>query len=153
MQIPTGSEGPATSDQVAPTGYDHSPAGAVLAVVSATVRMSVADDTQWPSIGQKLIAPGTERDQWAVARAQVSITDPVRAGQAPKVLAYRVGEHSDERVSVTIYSQLSDDSISENTATAAWVAGDWRLALPTNDQPAVRAVAQVPADATAFKED
>ena len=144
MAIPTGDQGPRTTDAVTPTGYDRSPAGAVLAAVSATVRMSVADDSQWPSVGQKLIAPGTERDQWAISRAQVSITDPVKHGQAPTVLAYALGENSDQQVTVKIYSRLSDHSHTENAATVAWMSGDWRLSLPAGEKPAVRAVRGVP---------
>ncbi|AUH70581.1 MULTISPECIES: hypothetical protein [Gordonia] len=152
MQIPTGEQGPQHADPVAPTGYDRSPAGAVLAAVSATIRMSVADDTQWPTVGQKLIAPGTERDAWAVDRAQVSITAPVKAGQAPKVEAYSITDSSPDRVTVKIYSRLSDGSYTENTAATQWVAGDWRLALASGDKPVVRAVSAVPSTALLFEE-
>lgn len=153
MQIPTGDQGPRTGHASAPTGYDRSPAGAALAAVSATVRMSVASDSQWPAVGQKLLAPGPERDAWAIARSRVSITEPVKAAQAPKVVAYAFGEKNKETVVVKIYSTLSDGSHTENTTTMAWMAGDWRLRLPQGDQSPVRAINAVPDTARRFGGD
>ena len=62
MSLPFADQGPATLDDPVATGYTRTPAGAALAAIQTTVRMSLAQDTQYPQIGRLLAAgPRTRR--------------------------------------------------------------------------------------------
>lgn len=152
MSIPQGQQGPASPDPVAPAGYERSPAGAALAAMSAVVRSSVASDEQWPRVGQ-LIEPGERRDLWSINRAQISIVEPVKAAQAPQIVAYRIADYSKDTAVVHIVTEQPDKSLTENTAQVAWQAGDWYLRLPASgasDQ--VKVLDSLPGDVIELKE-
>ncbi len=152
MSVPQGDQGPSSPDFVAPTGYDRNPAGAALAAMSATVRMSVANDEQWTAVSQ-LLAPGAARDTWAVNRSQVSITEPVRSDQAPTIVGYSVPEYSADRAEVRIYTRQHDGSLSENRTHVVWLSDGWLLELrDRKTRNSVAAVSELPGDVIAVEE-
>ena len=136
ISLPISDQGPRTVTGAVAAGFTHSPAGAALAAIHATVRISVAPDDQWSTVGQQMLAPGAGRDDWAVARAQMSITTPV-TGTPPKILGYRITGYTPDRADTAIYTQQPDTSLTCNTATVIWQAGDWKLMLPDGRHPAV----------------
>ncbi len=147
VQVPVGDQGPKHVDEPIATGYDSSPAGAALAAIESTIRMSIADDTQWTQVGQQLLAAGTGRDRWATARVQVSITSPVPAGAAPRVVGYAVTDYSATRADVAVYTRQTDGSLTRNATTVVRHEDTWLLDLPANpDSPPVAAVTHTPAD-------
>lgn len=133
ISLPVADQGPHSASGAVASGFDRNPIGASLAAVQATVRMSVATDTQWVLVGQQMLAPGLGRDAWATARSQISVTDPI-AINAPKIADYRVVNYTPDRADVAIYTVQSDGSITRNSATVIWQAGDWKLLLPTQPQ-------------------
>lgn len=146
ISLPVADQGPHTVTGSIAAGFAHTPAGAALAAIHAIVRMSVAPDDQWTSVGQKMLAPGAGRDDWAVARAQMSITTPV-TGPPPKILGYRIHGYTPARADTAIYTQQPDTSLTCNTATAIWADGDWKLLLPDGSHPAlVTALNALPSD-------
>ncbi|RDI43589.1 hypothetical protein [Nocardia mexicana] len=143
--LPVADQGPHQQNGPAATGFDHNPVGAALAAIHATVRMSVATDTQWPVIGQQMLAPGPGRDTWALARAQLSITEP--AAVVPKVLGYQVTSYTPDRTDIAIYTLQPDTSLTRNTATVVWQSEDWKLLVPDQPRaPAVSTLLSLPAD-------
>ncbi|WP_280464799.1 hypothetical protein [Nocardia brasiliensis] len=131
MELPIGSEGPRSLDGAVASGFDPSPAGAALAAIHGTVRMSLATDSQWARVGQHMLAPGPGRDHWATLRAQISITSaPV--GGIPKLLGYRITRYTTEVTDVEIYSLFPDNSLTCNHTQVSWHNEDWRLLLPEN---------------------
>jgi len=142
IDLPLAEEGPRHTGGPTVSGFDRSPAGAALAAIHATVRMSVATDDDWTLVGQRMLAPGPGRDGWAVARAQISITGPVAHG-APKMLGYKVSRFDTDAAQVDIYSVHPDTSLTRNSAQVLWQGEDWRLLLP--DRPDSTPVAAVPA--------
>lgn len=150
MSVPAGDQGPARVDGPVATGYTRTPAGAALAAIQTTIRMSLAEDTGYPQIGQ-LLAEGPGRDAWAIARAQISIPGPIAAGAAPRLLGYRITHWNPDRVVVAIYTRQTDRSLTANTATVVWNADDWKLALPPPPGGGlVTAVAATPPDMVAL---
>lgn len=151
MQVPTSDQdGPTgTAESGVPNGYGHTPPGAALAGINATIRMSVAPDDQWAAVGQALIAPGPERDAWAVARASLSITLPVAAGKAPIIKGYQLTAYTPAAATVRVYSTQTDKSMTANTMKVVWRDGDWRLLLPSSSDQSIHvaAVTNSPADA------
>ncbi|MCX4098334.1 hypothetical protein [Nocardia sp. alder85J] len=129
VQVPGADQGPAVVSGPVATGYRRTPAGAALAAIGTTIRMSVADDTQYRLVG-RLLAAGPGRDAWAVARIRLSIRGPVPAGTAPQVLGYRLTGWSPDSDGVVIYTRQHDGSLTANSATVVWSDGDWKLALP-----------------------
>ncbi|WP_378741164.1 hypothetical protein [Nocardia brasiliensis] len=131
VNLPVAQEGPRRLDSAVATGFDRGPAGAALAAIHSTVRMSIATDSQWPLVGQRMLATGRGRDRWATARAQISITAPIATG-APKVLGYTVTRYVLDAADVEIYSIHPDDSVIRNSTRVIWQDDDWRLLLPEN---------------------
>lgn len=136
ISLPVAEQGPHTVTGAVAAGFAHSPVGAALAAIHALVRISVAPDDQWATVGQQMLAPGAGRDDWAVARAQMSITTPV-TGAPPKILGYRITGYTPARADTAIYTQQPDTSLTCNTATAIWADDDWKLLLPEGNHPAL----------------
>lgn len=153
VHLPTAAEGPhQVSDDGVPYGFSQQPAGAALAAINATIRMSVAPDSEWAAVARTLIAPGAARDHWAVARAQISITEPVVAAKAPTVTGYRITRFQPDDTTVQVFTRQADRSLTQNTITAVWREGDWRIVLPGEDSaPVVSAISAVPTDTVSLR--
>lgn len=146
IDLPVAVQGPRVIDGATATDFDRSPAGAALAAIHTTVRMSVAPDSGWAAVGHRMIAPGRGRDAWATARAQVSITTPA-TDTVPTILGYLVTAYADTEAQVQTFSLYPDNSTTRNTATVIWAPDGWRLRLPdTVTESPVTAVDSVPAD-------
>ncbi|WP_299577462.1 hypothetical protein [uncultured Williamsia sp.] len=154
MKIPTADQGPhITTPVAAPHGFDHNGPGAALAAINATVRMSVAADDQWATVGDQLLAPGPARDNWTITRVRLSITTPI-ATDAPKVCGYQMDDYTPQKARVSIISRQADNSLTANAATVVWSAeGDWQLQLPDASSTAspVTAIGALPASMIALK--
>lgn len=145
--VPIANEGPRSQIGAAVGGFDRSPVGAALAAIHSTVRMSVATDAQWPVVLQQMIAAGPQRDEWAVARTQISITAAI-SEKAPEITAYRVTSYVENRGEIEIYTTQSDASVTRNTTTVIWQGDRWRLHLPDRTRrPVVATVPDIPAAA------
>lgn len=142
VELPVADQGPDRIDSGVAAGFDRNQAGAGLAAIHASVRMSIATDSQWPRVGQQMLAPGPGRDAWATARAQISITDPIADGP-PKILGYRITGYTDTAADVQVYAAYPDNSATCHTTRVLWHAGDWRLHVP--DNPTTDPVAAVTA--------
>ncbi|MEV0768511.1 hypothetical protein [Nocardia salmonicida] len=152
IDLPVAAQGPRLVDGALATDFDHTPVGAALAAIHATVRMSVAPDGQWASVGQRMLAPGPGRDRWATARAQISITSPAGPDTVPTILGYVVATYSDTEARVDTYSTYPDHSITRNTATVIWATDGWRLLLPESvAESPVTAADSAPAAMIALK--
>ncbi|MGW1742098.1 hypothetical protein ACWCPQ_25220 [Nocardia sp. NPDC001965] len=131
VRLPRAQQGPTHIDGAVAAGFDRSPAGAALAAIHATVRMSVATDSQWSAVVQHMLAPGPGRDTWATARAQISITTPITV-DPPAILGYRITGYTPDIADLDIYTLHPDNSLTDNTSHVRWHAEDWRLELPHN---------------------
>ncbi|MEU7765056.1 hypothetical protein AB0B25_08030 [Nocardia sp. NPDC049190] len=143
VDLPVADQGPRRTEGPVASGFDRSPAGAAFAAIHATVRMSIATDNQWPTVGQRMLAPGPGRDSWATARVRISITAPITSA-APKVLGYVIPRYSLDATDVDIYTIHSDDSITCNSTHVLWHGDDWRLHLPDNPTTAPVTTVSVP---------
>ncbi|MET8778998.1 hypothetical protein ABZV58_28680 [Nocardia sp. NPDC004654] len=150
IELPVADQGPHRTEGPVAGGFDRSPAGAALAAIHATVRLSVATDSQWAAVGQQMLAAGRGRDAWATARAQISITTPIAEG-APKILGYQVTRYTLDATDVAVYSLHPDNSVTRNTTQVLWQREDWRLRLPDDPTTSpVTAVPVAPADMVTF---
>lgn len=146
IALPVADQGPHHRSGPVVAGFEHSPAGAALAAMHATVRMSVSTDDQWPVVGQQMLAPGPGRDAWAIARAQVSITSAPTSAP-PIILGYLICDYTPTAADIAIYTRQSDRSITRNAARVVWQSQDWKLLIPPQPHPALVTVADtVPPD-------
>ncbi|MFD5179435.1 hypothetical protein ACFWM1_26750 [Nocardia sp. NPDC058379] len=146
IELPVAEQGPRLIEGAVASDFDRTPAGAALAAIHATVRMSLAPDGQWPQVGQRMLAPGPGRDKWATARAQISITGPA-SDSRPTLLGYTLAAYTLTEARVDIYCSYADHSMTRSTARVVWVVDGWRLHLadPVTESP-VTAVDSAPAD-------
>ncbi|MFI6217031.1 hypothetical protein ACIBCD_33955 [Nocardia brasiliensis] len=152
VDLPVTDQGPASLDGAVARGFDHGPAGAALAAIHSTVRMSLATDNQWARVGQHMLAPGPGRDHWATLRVQISITS-APARDIPELLGYRITHYTPAAADVEIYSLFPDNSLTCNRTQMIWHDEDWRLLLPEDshinpvssiDRPPTEMVALTP---------
>lgn len=148
VQLPNADQGPTKTDTGAALGFARVPAGAALAAVVHAVHVGIAPDDQWAKIVAAEVEPGPARDDYATSRAQMSVTGVADPATAPRVRGYRIDHYTDTLADVTVYTSVSDTSISANHETVAWSAADWRLRLPDpgSTAPRVEPVATVPTD-------
>ncbi|AFR51488.1 hypothetical protein [Gordonia sp. KTR9] len=149
VKVPCADQGPKDCYGSAPTGFDHTGAGAALAAISATIRMSIANDQAWPSVVGTLVAPSPARDQWSINRVRISITGPVDDDKAPVVEGYTIDAYTPQAATVGIITRQPDQSLTRTTSTVRWsAAGDWLLELPPTDSTTsrVQAIDAAPAD-------
>ncbi|WP_410874682.1 hypothetical protein [Nocardia sp. A7] len=153
IALPVTDQGPHRIDAAVASGFDRSPVGAALAATQASVRISVANDGQWPRIGAAMLAAGPRRDAWAVARARISITAPITDG-GPKLLGYHITRYNPDATDVDLYALHPDNSVTRHHTAVLWQHEDWRLVLPDTNPaaaPAVTAVALTPPELVAFE--
>lgn len=146
IALPVTDQGPARVEGAVASGFAPMPAGAAVAAIQASVRMSTAPDSQWPQVGAHMLAPGTGRDDWALARARVSITGPA-ADEAPTLTGYLVTRFTLDTTDVDIYTHFPDGSLTCHHTTVVWQDDDWRLVVPETTDPRARltAVTETPA--------
>lgn len=147
VAVPCAEQGPTDCYATAPTGYNHTGAGAALAAISATIRMSVAPDTSVATIVGQLVVPDAARDTWSVQRQRLSITAPVDKAKAPTVIGYTVDAYTPQRATITIVEREHDKSLTAITTDMVWsAAGDWLRQLPAAGDTAnrVRALSAPP---------
>lgn len=124
--------GPHVTDGV-PHGFDPSPQGAVVAAIIAQVFMSGADDDQWPAVSQTLLEPGPGRDQWAQARALMSVgTEPL--ANPPVFRGFRISEYSENKAIVTLAASYPNGILAALPVQLSRASGDWRVVLPTQEE-------------------
>lgn len=109
--------------------YEHSPQGAVLAAIGTSMRLSVATDGEWSQVVSHSVAPGPARDQWTLARAQVSVTG-IDESVIPTIKGYKVAKYSDKEALIDVFSSYPDRSLTKTTVMVVWVDGDWKYVLP-----------------------
>ena len=138
VSVPTSPvDGPDTGTSVNRSGYTQTPQGAVLAAINGQTALAVADDRAWPEVVNTVPAPGPGRDEFAAARAAVTVSGSVPADAAPKFVGFEVTEYSNDPLSAAV-------SVAQTIGTGTelfsypvalqWISGDWRIVLPTSEE-------------------
>lgn len=117
-----------------PHGFSADPQGAVIAAITTQVFMSGADDDSWPQVSQTLLEPGPGRDQWAQARALMTVTGEVE--NPPEFVGFRVEDFAPDasRAVITLAVAYSPELTAALPVQLSRASGDWRVVLPTQDQ-------------------
>lgn len=128
----SGDAGPSETSGPVPRGFAASPQGAVVAAVITQVFMSGADDDTWPEVSQVLLEPGPGRDQWAQARALMSVgTQPL--DNPPVFRGFRVSDYSDSEAVVTLAVSYPTGQLAVLPVQMSRASGDWKAVLPTQE--------------------
>lgn len=127
-------DGPFAATSLARSGYAQTPQGAVLAAINGQTALAVADDRAWPEVVNTVTAPGPGRDEFAAARAAVTVSGSVPADAAPKFVGFEVTDYSSDPLSagVSVAQTLGTDAqIYSYPVALQWISDDWRIVLPT----------------------
>ncbi|MGV0358879.1 hypothetical protein [Corynebacterium mastitidis] len=117
-----------------PGGFERSPQGAVIAAVVGQGWLAAADDEQWPAVVGQLVAPGQGKDQWAQARATLSVEgclDP-----APEFVGFAFDGFTEDAASLALAVRRPDGGgLYAMPTQLVWQGGgDWRLVLPSQEK-------------------
>lgn len=139
VSIPVSSvDGPTTTNGTARSGYSQSPQGAVLAAINGQTALAVAGDRVWPEVVNTVTAPGPGRDEFAAARAGVTVSGSVPSDKAPTFVGFEVTDYQSEPLSaaVSIAQRLGGEngSLYSYPVALQWIADDWRIVLPTTQE-------------------
>ncbi|WP_052059902.1 hypothetical protein [Rhodococcoides fascians] len=135
VQVPySGVDGPTDNiTSAAPTGYSHTPQGAVLAAIQGQTRLALAPDSAWAQTTSTLVAAGAGRDSYAVARAGASITAPADPASTATFSGFRVAEYRDEQADIDLVTTMPGGQLTSVPVTVLWRGDDWKIALPAPD--------------------
>ncbi|KQB84077.1 hypothetical protein [Corynebacterium oculi] len=127
------SSGPYEQDPGAvPRGFERSPQGAVMAAVLGQGWLAAADDDQWPMVVNQFVAPGQGKDQWAQARATLSVEgclDP-----APAFVGFAFDSFTEDRAALALAVRRPDGGLYAMPTQLVWQDEDWKIVLPSQDE-------------------
>lgn len=143
VAVPSGQDGPRSSTGAERTGYARTPHGALLAALNAETAVTLAGDREWARVLTSMTVPGPGRDQFAAARALVSVAG--EAGDtAPRWAGYRWISWDDKKAVLEAVTEAPDGALHARELTVQWMlnpsaapgeaAGDWRLVLEPSGQ-------------------
>jgi Flp pilus assembly protein TadG len=130
-------DGPLAGTSVNRSGYAQTPQGAVLAAINGQTALAVADDRAWPEVVNTVTAPGPGRDEFAAARAAVTVSGSVPADAAPKFVGFEVTDYSSDPLSagVSVAQTIGTGTeLFSYPVALQWISGDWRIVLPTSEE-------------------
>ena len=131
-------DGPTTTNGTVRSGYSKTPQGAVLAAINGQTALALAGDRAWPEVVNTVTAPGPGRDEFAAARAGVSVSGTVPADTAPTFVGFEVTDYGSDPLSavVSIAQRLGgeDGALYSYPVALQWIADDWRIVLPTAEE-------------------
>lgn len=132
LQYPVSTtSGPFNHDSV-PSGFEASPQGAVVAAITTQVFVAGADDETWPKVSQTLLEPGAGRDQWAQARALVSVNGTL--DNPPVFRGFKIASYDPNEAVVTLAVDYPGNTLAAMPVQLSHSSGDWKVVLPTQDE-------------------
>ncbi|MDJ0363032.1 hypothetical protein [Rhodococcus sp. H29-C3] len=138
VSVPTSRiDGPRTGTSVNRSGYTQTPQGAVLAAINGQTALAVADDRTWPEVVNTVTAPGPGRDEFAAARAGVTVSGSVPAGAAPTFAGFEITDYQADPLTaaVSVAQTIGDNNqLYSYPVALQWISEDWRIVLPTAEE-------------------
>ncbi|OZD60836.1 hypothetical protein CH263_20310 [Rhodococcus sp. 06-1059B-a] len=131
-------DGPTTTNGTVRSGYSKTAQGALLAAINGQTALAVAGDRAWPEVVNTVTAPGPGRDEFAAARAGVTVSGSVPADAAPSFVGFEVTDYSSDPLSaaVSIAQRVGGENggLYSYPVALQWIADDWRIVLPTAEE-------------------
>ena len=122
---------------VPPQGYSHTPQGAALAAANGQAALATAPDAQWAETVRTVTAPGPGRDEFASARAMLTVTESVPEDAASTFEGFKVTDYSEDKAIVLLASTSPDggegELVTAYPVQLTWTGGDWKLVLPRQE--------------------
>lgn len=107
--------------------------GAVVAAIVAQVFMAGASDELWPEVSQVLLEPGPGRDQWAQARALMSV-DQYSQQNPPVFRGFQIAEYDGTGAVVVLAVEYPSGLLAALPVQMSRASGDWKAVLPTQEE-------------------
>lgn len=134
VQVPVSEQfGPADVDEAGvPSGFAHSPEGALLAAAQITARTGAAFD---PAVREAVVAAcvtGEETDVAAFADA-VAEADPISAAEAALIAGFDYLAYNPDEALIELAMDAGIEGMyAAFRITVVWTGDDWALQVPTN---------------------
>jgi hypothetical protein len=118
--------GPAHVNGDIATGFDHSPEGAVIAMMQQRARLAGVGDQAWPAAAAAMavLAPA---DQPPATRVTTGFDT---TGDVPYFAGFRWQSYTPDRASAELALEKHDGTLESVPATEVWQGGDWKVELP-----------------------
>lgn len=123
-------DGPRQGGKV-PSGFEHTPQGAVVAAINAQVAMATADDDTWPEVSKVMLVDGPGRDQWAQGRSLMTVSGTVK--DPAKFKGFRIADYKDELTTMVLAVEYPGVGLTAVPVQVTW-QNDWKAVLPTQQQ-------------------
>ena len=104
-----------------------------MAAVITQAFLAGANDELWPEVAQTLVEPGQGRDQWAQARALMSVSDEPMSNP-PRFRGFRVNSYTDTAAVVSVAASYPNEVLAALPVQLSRNSGDWKVVLPNQEQ-------------------
>lgn len=138
VYVPFTAAGPQSRSGSVPTGYQQTPQGAVAAAMQGQSRLSLAPDDgpeSWAVAAHELVVPGPGRDNYAVQRLMASVSAEADPAHTAQFAGFRIENWSAQAVTVWLATRMPEGNLSAQPTKMLWRGGDWKIELPTPQQP------------------
>lgn len=124
-------QGPSVVSGDLARGYAHTATGALLAVVNASYRNSVATDDEWRAIAEATLAPGNGTDLFVHDRAAIKTDSSSNPGDSgyTQVGGFEFLSYTPDDAVIQVVTTGSNGVLQVGAYHAVWVTGDWKLHL------------------------
>lgn len=138
ITLPVSPQAGPESRSPVPSGYEQSPLGAALAAIHGEAALATASDSRWSEVVNTVAVPGPGRDEFAAARAVVSIKGGQQTDHPPAFVGYRVRSYRDQVDPMTaavdvLTKPAGQEQLYTYPVAMAWEGDDWRIVLPVSD--------------------
>jgi hypothetical protein len=123
--------GPRQLRDDAATGFDHSPEGAVLAMIQQQARLAAASDAAWPTVAraEAVIAPGDTAPTSRVSTGFDTTSD------LPQFAGFRWVSGTPRQTVADLALEGHDGTLKTVRVTEIWTGSDWKAELPAVGSP------------------
>lgn len=123
--------GPRQIDDDAATGFEHSPEGAVLAMIQQQARLAAASDADWPTVAraEAVLAPG---DTTPTSRVSTGFDT---SAELPQFAGFRWVSGTPDKAVADLALEGHDGTLKTVRVTEVWTGTDWKAELPAAGSP------------------
>ncbi|QIS23640.1 hypothetical protein [Nocardia terpenica] len=142
--VPYTDAGPSRVSGAAPTGYQDTPQGAVVAAMQGQARLALAPNDAgaasptdaWALVAATVTAPGTGHDAYSTARVLGSITAEADPATTAQFAGFRIQDWSPGSVTVWLATRMPPTGqLQAQPTRLVWLGGDWKIALSAPPPP------------------
>jgi hypothetical protein len=121
--------GPREVEGAVASGFSRTPAGALLAAVHTTARLTLAPNPGWEKAVETMALANEGRDKWVAARKGVTITAAPAPGTLAQIAGFQITSYNPDDAAIQLVTKSSDSSLSVSPVHVRWHDGDWKVVM------------------------